>query len=152
VVGYRSVVMSNLSGSIEELMTPRLVNRVSAQSGLPAARVRTGMTGAVASILDQLVDRAEDPRAMGMVVALVDSAPDADTPERMLDDDVSLQRHANQLLGIVSGDSRRFAARIATFAGVGGTAAAGIVTAAVAVVLGGCRKLAQVRGGLDATA
>jgi hypothetical protein len=150
-VGYRSAVMSNLSGTIEQLMTPNLFDRVSVQSGLPTAKVRTGMTGAVASILDGLINRAEDPRSMGRIVALVHSAPAADLPERMLDDDVTMQRHTHQLLGIASGDSRSLTTRIARYAGIGAGAAAGIVTAAVAVVIGGFRKLEQARGDLDAS-
>ena len=144
--------MSNLSGSIEQLLTPRLMERLSAQSGVPDAKVRTGMTGAVASILDGLVGKAHDPRTMGQVADLVQNAPATDSPERMLDDDTSLQRNTSQLLGLAGSDSKSMVTRVSRYVGVGGTAAGGIIAAAAAVIVGGFRKLATARGGLDANA
>ncbi len=144
--------MSNLSGSIEQLLTPRLMERLSAQSGVPDAKVRTGMTGAVATILDGLVGKAHDPRTMGQVADLVQSAPATDSPERMLEDDPSLQRNTSQLLGLAGSDSKAMVTRVSRYVGVGATAAGGIIAAAAAVVVGGFRKLAMARGGLDANA
>jgi|HubBroStandDraft_6_1064221.scaffolds.fasta_scaffold25999_2 OOP family OmpA-OmpF porin len=144
--------MSILTGSIEELMSPRLIERLSAQSGVPNAKVRTGMTGAVASILDGLAMKAHDPRAMGQVADVVRNAPAVDGPEQLLDDDTAMQRSSNQLLGVVGGDSQNFASKIGKYAGVGGGAATGMVGAAVAVVIGAFRKLGRAKGGLDAGA
>ncbi len=148
----RQETMSILTGSIEELMSPRLIERLSAQSGVPGAKVRTGMTGAVASILDGLAMKAHDPRAMGQVADLVRNAPAVEAPEQLLDDDTAMQRSSNQLLGVVGGDSQNFASKVGKYAGVGGGAATGMVGAAVAVVIGAFRKLGRAKGGLDAGA
>jgi len=142
--------MSTLTGSIEELMTPQLIDRLAAQSGVPGAKVRTGMTGAVTSILDGLATRAHDPRAMGQVADLVRSTPALGT-EQLLDDEASMARHSNQLLGVVGGDSQTMASRISRYAGIGAGAASGFVAAASAVVIGAFRKLGRMRGGLDAS-
>src|SRR6185437_7348368 len=143
--------MSILTGSIEELMTPQLIDRLAAQSGVPGTKVRTGMTGAIASILDGLAMRARDPRAMGQVADLVRTTPALGT-DQMLDDETTLTRHSNQLLGVVGGDTETLASRVSRFAGIGAGAAAGFVGAAVAVVIGAFRKLGRMRGGLDASA
>lgn len=143
--------MSILTGSIEELMTPQLIDRLAAQSGVPGAKVRTGMTGAVTSILDGLATRAHDPHAMGQVADLVRSTPALGT-EQLLDDQTAMARQSNQLLGVVGGDAQSMASRISRFAGIGSGAASGFVGAAVAVVIGAFRKLGRMRGGLDASA
>jgi outer membrane protein OmpA-like peptidoglycan-associated protein len=145
--------MSTLSTSIDELVTPRLIERLSAQSGVPGTKVRTGISGAVASILDGLATRAHDPRAMGRVAELVSSAPTTEQPEQLLDDETAMQRSSNRLLDVVGGgDAQSFASKIGHYAGVGGAAATGIVAAAAAVVLGAFRKLGRALGGLDARA
>jgi outer membrane protein OmpA-like peptidoglycan-associated protein len=145
--------MSTLSTSIDELMTPRLIERLSAQSGVPGAKVKTGITGAVASILDGLATRAHDPRAMDRVAELVSSSPNAEAPEQQLDDETAMQRSSNKLLDVVGGgDSQSFASKIAHYAGIGGASATGIVAAAAAVVLGAFRRVGRAVGGLDAHA
>jgi outer membrane protein OmpA-like peptidoglycan-associated protein len=144
--------MSALTGNIEELMTPRFVERLSAQSGIPDAKVRSGMTGAVASILDGLAGKARDPHAMGQFADLVRNTPATDAPEQLLGDDMAMQRHSTQLLGLVGGDSQSLATRIGRYLGVGGKAATGMVAAASTLVIGAFRKLAKARGGLDASA
>ncbi|HEY1813175.1 MAG TPA: OmpA family protein [Kofleriaceae bacterium] len=134
-------------------MTPRLIERLSAQSGVPGTKVRTGISGAVASILDGLATRAHDPRAMGRVAELVSTAPTAEQPEQLLDDETAMQRSSNRLLDVVGGgDAQSFASKIGHYAGIGGAAATGIVAAAAAVVLGAFRKLGRALGGLDARA
>jgi outer membrane protein OmpA-like peptidoglycan-associated protein len=141
--------MSILTGSIEELMTPQLINRLSVQSGIPGATVRTGMTGAVASILDGLATKARDPRAMNQVADLVHETPVGG--EVLFDDAPAMQRQSSQLLGAVGGDSKNLAARLGRYAGVGAGAASGFVSVASAVVIGAFRKLGRMRGGLDAS-
>ncbi|HTR52711.1 MAG TPA: DUF937 domain-containing protein [Kofleriaceae bacterium] len=142
--------MSILIASIEELISPRLVEHLSAQSGLPGAKVRTGMTGAVATILDGLVGKANDPRTMNQVADLVRTSPADDMPAQLIGDGASLQQPGHQLVGLAGNDPQTMAKRVSGFLGVGGGASAGLVAAAAAIVLGAFRKLAQARGGLDA--
>ena len=144
--------MATLSGTVEELITPRFVERMSARSGVSDATVRTGMSGAVATILDGLVGKANDPRAMGQVTDLVRTSKGTDQPEQLLEDEGALTRTSNQLLGVVGGDSQGMITAPGRQVGVGAGAAAGFVSAAAAVVIGAIRKLANARGGLDAGA
>jgi outer membrane protein OmpA-like peptidoglycan-associated protein len=140
--------MSSLTGSIEELMTPQLIQQLSAKSGVPGAQVKTGMTGAVASILDGLATKAHDPRAMGQVADLVHATPVG--AETSFGDESTMQRTSTQLLGVFGGDSGGFVAKLARYTGVGAGAATGFVGAAAAIVIGAFRKLGRARGGLDA--
>ena len=136
--------MSTLTGSVEELMTPQLIDRLSARSGVPRARVRVGVDGAVASILDGLATKAHDPRAMRRVAELVhDGAP--------LDDEET-RRSSSQLLDVVGADSPSFVSRVAGYTGVGVGAAAGFIGAAATLVMDAFRSLGRARGGLDADA
>jgi hypothetical protein len=137
--------MSALSAGIEELVTPAMVQHLSAQSGVPGAKIQTGVTGAIASILEGLLGKAGDPKAMSQVAELAQRTPATDSPEKLLDNEAALQKNSSDLLGVVGGNSHGIVSSIASYLGVGGRAATWMVSAASAVVVGSFRKL-----GLDA--
>ena len=158
LVSRSTGVMSILTSSIEELVTPQLVGRLAEQTGAPTARVRSVVTSAVATILDGLVTRANDPAAMGRLADLVHGPETgvpritgAGEPPPGLIDDEAIRRSGDQLLGLAGSDPDGLAARLARYLGIGAKAAADVVGAAAAVVVGGFRKLGRARGGLDAT-
>ena len=42
--------METLTTTLQDMMTPDLIARIATESGLPASKVETGMSGAVGSI------------------------------------------------------------------------------------------------------
>jgi outer membrane protein OmpA-like peptidoglycan-associated protein len=147
--------MGTLTATIDELMTPRLIAGVAARNGIPESTVRTGMRGSVASILDGLAGRADDPRAMDEVATLVaehPGPPEPLDPAQLLDDRGAALRSGNQLVGMATADRAGLIERVARYVGVGGRTATGLVTAAAAVVMGAFGSISRARGGFDAAA
>jgi outer membrane protein OmpA-like peptidoglycan-associated protein len=132
------------------MLTPQLLGSLAAKTGVPEPKVRAGMDTSVRAITDGLAGKARDTRAMGDVVDLVDRTPDIDDPTYLLDDDSSIQRNGEQLLGRVS-DTTSLSKRIGDTHGFGAGAANTMLGAAAGLVLVGLKKLARARGGLDAS-
>ena len=145
--------MGTLTATIDELMTPRLIAGVAARNGIPESTVRTGMRGSVASILDGLAARADDPRAMdelAVLIAETPAPPAALDAVQLVDDRSAALLGGNRLLGMATADRSTLISRVAHYIGVGGRTATGLVTAAAAVVMGAFGSISRARGGLGA--
>ncbi|MDX2086638.1 MAG: OmpA family protein [Kofleriaceae bacterium] len=144
----------SLTSTVEEMMTPRLLGRMASESGLSEAKVKNGMSGAVASIFGGLAGKASDRSTMGRVADLVSSSPDIDltmSPDRVLDDTAPAKASSNALLGLATGDSQNLTTRLASMLGIGAKAAGGLVAAASTLALAAFKKLGRTTGGLDAS-
>ena len=143
--------MATLTGSIDDLLTPSLLGRLSAQTGIPDKTVGTGIKGAVASIMEGLLGKAKDPRAMGKVAELISETPAEIDPERLLDGSAPLARTGNQLLGVATEDVPGLAQRLSQSLGIGAKSATGLLAAAAGLAMSAFRNFSRSRGGLDAS-
>ncbi len=143
--------MSTLTSTIEDMLTPSLLGSLAARSGLPDTKIKTGMNGAIASVLDGLVGKANDPRAMTQVADLIAKTPDGIDAEKLLNENAPIRKSGSQLLDTITPDSSSLVSRIAKFAGVGGAAASGLLGAAASIAMSAFHKLGRERGGLDAS-
>jgi outer membrane protein OmpA-like peptidoglycan-associated protein len=141
--------MGTLTATIDEMMTPRLVAGVAARSGVSDGTVRTGMRGAVASILDGLARRTDDPRAMDQLADMVGETPETFDAAQLLDDQGPAVRSGDRLLGVATADRAGLSARLAGYLGVGGRTAASLMAAGAALVMGAFGALKRARGSLD---
>src|SRR5688572_6463127 len=116
--------MATLTTTIEDMMTPQVLGRVASESGLPETKVRTGIAGAVATILDSLAGKTNDNHTMGRVADLVSTAPQTvvDAPERAFEEGSPIRRSGNELVGLAT-DSGSLTSRLASMLGVGAKAA-----------------------------
>jgi outer membrane protein OmpA-like peptidoglycan-associated protein len=132
------------------MVTPRLVNVLSARSGLPDANIRSGISVGTGKIVNRLVDKARDGRAMDDAIRLIDQTPDVDDPTRLVDSD-TFRRSGNELLGLVTDERTGVIDRMGSSLGISDSAASGLLSVAAGVVIGGLRKFSRSLGGIDAS-
>lgn len=144
--------METLTTTLQDMMTPDLIARIATESGLPASKVETGMSGAVGSIFDGLAYKANDTRVMNRVASLISTGPDVDVvqPDQLLEPRSPVRDTGQQLLAIAAPDRGGLVSRLSSMLGVGANAAGGLVASAAGLVFAAFRKLGRVRGGLDA--
>src|SRR5262245_52492035 len=108
----------SVMGNVQALVTPHLVGELARRSGVAEPLVRTGVTGAAASILDGLVAKAGDARAMDQVASLINETPDEiEDVDQLVDapPDSPMRRRGGRLLEIVGPDAPGLANRVARF-------------------------------------
>ncbi len=144
--------METLTTTLQNMMTPDLIGRIATESGLPASKVQTGMSGAVGSIFDGLVYKANDTRVMNRVASLISMGPEIDVvhPEQLIEPRSPVRDTGQQLLAIAAPDRGGLVSRLSSMLGVGAQAAGGLLTSAAGLVFAAFRKLGSARGGLDA--
>src|SRR5690349_14855345 len=118
--------MSTLSECIQGMVTPRLISVLSARSGLPDASIQSGISVGTGKIMNRLVDKARDGRAMDDAIKLIDQTPDVDDPTRVIDSD-SIRRSGSELLGLVTDDRAGAVDRMGSTLGISDGTASGLL-------------------------
>jgi outer membrane protein OmpA-like peptidoglycan-associated protein len=131
----------SLASTLEEMMTPELVGSLAARSGLPDTKTKKGITGATATVLDGLVNKAHDTTTMTRVADLVSKTPDEVDAGTLLDDNAPLHKNGTALLGVITRDSTGMASKLAKGLGVGTTTAASLLATAASLAIGALHKL-----------
>lgn len=143
--------MSTLIGTIQDMITPRMTEQLAARSGASETKIRSGMTGAVGSIVEGLAGKAGDPAAMGKVAETIQQAPEVEgAPERLIDDDSPMRASGSKLLGMATNDPTGIAKKLSQTTGLGAGLSATLLGIASTVVMGAFRKFSRASGGLDA--
>ncbi|MGN6106248.1 MAG: OmpA family protein [Kofleriaceae bacterium] len=133
------------------MITPRMTEQLAARSGASETKIRSGMTGAVGSIVEGLAGKAGDPSAMGKVAEAIQQAPEVEgAPERLIDDDSPMRASGSKLLGMATNDPTGIAKKLSQTTGLGAGLSATLLGIASTVVMGAFRKFSRASGGLDA--
>ncbi|MCW5803128.1 MAG: OmpA family protein [Deltaproteobacteria bacterium] len=143
--------MSTLTDRIQEQLTPDLIQRMSARTGVPGTKVHSGMTSATQAIMGGLTERASDPRAMGRAADVIRDAPDVADPASLLDEQAPARSSTDALLGLVTNNNTGgLIQRLSSSLGLGGGTVGALLATSSGMVMGVLRKFGGTGGRFDA--